>query len=114
MRITVLLLVLKNLKKYHTGDFAGHCPIYTYIHMHTHTHTLAHHQHRNLIQFLGNKHWSTSQHLLQVLGTDLDPLGSHHRLMVDVGILDPQFLEGLGHEEAAGCGGEGTISSCED
>ena len=26
--VTFLLLVLKNLKKHHEGDFARHCPIY--------------------------------------------------------------------------------------
>ena len=34
--------------------------------------------------------------------------------MVCIGILDSQFLEGLGHEEGAGCGGEGTIGCSED
>ena len=28
MRALLLLLVLKNLKKYHKGDFAGHCYMY--------------------------------------------------------------------------------------
>ena len=27
-RVNFLLLVLENLKKYHKGDFAGHCSIY--------------------------------------------------------------------------------------
>ena len=31
MSVTFLLLVLKNLKKYHQGDFAGHCPIHMYL-----------------------------------------------------------------------------------
>ena len=30
MSVTFLLLVLKNLKKYHKGDFAGHCPIFSW------------------------------------------------------------------------------------
>ena len=34
--------------------------------------------------------------------------------MVCIGILDSQFLEGLGHEEGAGRGGEGTIGCSED
>ena len=28
--ITFFFIVLKNLKKYHKGYFAGHCPIYVY------------------------------------------------------------------------------------
>ena len=30
MSVTFLLLVLENLNKYHTGDFAGHCSVYYY------------------------------------------------------------------------------------
>ena len=30
MQVLLLLLVLKNLKKYHKGDFAGHCSKYMY------------------------------------------------------------------------------------
>ena len=29
--VTFLLLVLEILKKYHKGDFAGHCPKYIHI-----------------------------------------------------------------------------------
>ena len=31
--VTFLLLVLENLKKYHKGDSAGHCPTYIYIYI---------------------------------------------------------------------------------